>query len=105
MEEIYEAYALKYVERRTRSRADSCLFDGNRAAPHAMDDFLWDVCDQERTNVADTGCRRLPAASIASPGHDDPMVKRMFLLVAGTVSGPTIHRLDAPPTMDIVDLM
>ena len=54
-EEVYEVFALKYAERKERTRRESFIFADLHDQPHPIDYFIWVIRSQARTIVVDTG--------------------------------------------------
>ncbi|MEM8664897.1 MAG: N-acyl homoserine lactonase family protein [Pseudomonadota bacterium] len=64
---VWEVYALKYAERADRTRADSFLFDGNHAAPHPIDYYVWVLRKGDRVILVDTGFDETEASARGRP--------------------------------------
>ena len=91
MEELWEVYALKYAERRDRTRSESFLFEDDHAGPHDMDYFVWLLRAGTRTILVDTGFderearrRQRPilrdsAAAVAALGIDPESIDEVIL--------------------------
>ncbi len=56
--DIYEVFALRYAERRERTRRESFIFDDDHDAPQPIDYYLWVARSPNRTLVIDTGFDR-----------------------------------------------
>ena len=54
-ESVYEVFALRYAERRKRTRRESFIFADAHDGPHPIDYYLWVARSQARTIVVDTG--------------------------------------------------
>ena len=55
MDQVWEVTALKYAERRDRTRVESFLFEDDHDSPHDMDYFVWVLKPGERIILVDTG--------------------------------------------------
>ena len=55
MDQLWEAYAIKYADRNSRTRQDSFILDDDHASPHDMDYFLWLLRSGDRLVLVDTG--------------------------------------------------
>lgn len=55
MSDIWEAFALKYAERNSRTRAESFISDPHHSQQHDMDYYIWILRNGTRTILIDTG--------------------------------------------------
>ena len=69
----WEIYAIKYGDRGGRTRADSCIFDDNHDAPHAMDYFIWVLRRGAEVVLVDTGYDSQEADARNRPIRIDPV--------------------------------
>lgn len=72
-EDVWQIHALRYAERKGRTRADSFVFDDDHAAPHDMDYFVWVVSNGSRRIVVDTGYDTAEAERRGRPILQDPV--------------------------------
>ena len=54
-QEIYEIFALRYAERRNRTRGENFKMADDHDAPMPIDYYLWVIRNEARTIVVDTG--------------------------------------------------
>ena len=54
-QEIYEIFALRYAERRNRTRGENFKMADDHDAPMPIDYYLWVIRNDARTIVVDTG--------------------------------------------------
>lgn len=55
MDQLWQVTALKYAERRDRTRAESFLLEDDHESAHGLDYFVWVLRSGERTILVDTG--------------------------------------------------
>ena len=91
MEQLWEVAALKYAERRDRTRAESFLFEDDHVTPHDMDYFVWVLRAGDRTILVDTGfdereakrrkrpIQRDSAAAVAALGIDPESIDEVII--------------------------
>jgi hypothetical protein len=62
-QEIYEIFALRYAERRNRTRGENFKMADDHDAPMPIDYYLWVIRNEARTIVVDTGFGMAEASS------------------------------------------
>jgi glyoxylase-like metal-dependent hydrolase (beta-lactamase superfamily II) len=72
MDMLWEAHAVKYAERNTRTRQDSFILDDDHASPHDMDYFVWVLRSLGRVILVDTGYTADEGAARGRPILRDP---------------------------------
>lgn len=91
---IWTAYAVKYADRNTRTRADSFLHDDHPALPHGMDYFVWVLESPTRRILVDTGYDTAEAKRRGRPILRDPaLALRALDLEAETIDTVIITHL------------
>ena len=55
LEKKWEVYALKYAERRDRTRKESFIFDDHSHEAHTIDYFIWVLKSDKDIIIVDTG--------------------------------------------------
>jgi len=68
----WEVHALKYADRRDRTRAESFIFEDNHDAPHQIDYFIWVIRGQGRVILVDSGYDDTEAERRGRPFLRDP---------------------------------
>lgn len=63
----WDVFAIKYAERKSRTRADSFIFDDAHDTPHPMDYFMWLLRSEDALILVDTGYDEAEAAARERP--------------------------------------
>lgn len=92
--EVYEVFALRYAERRARTRRESFIFADAHDGPHPIDYFIWLLRSEARVLVVDTGfdheeARRRDRPILRTPGEALALLE----VDAATVSDVVITHL------------